>query len=554
MQTTDPLAEKLVQEMEVERGNRSGFEQQWREISERVLPRSSDLFYGGGRNSARGQKLNQKMLDSTAALALDRYTAVKSSLMTPQDAKWHRLRSVDPERNRISRVSRWFDTVTDALFRRRRSPRSGFYSAVNEAYTSEGAFGTGAVFVDYVAPTPTDPAGGMRYRFVHISELFVKENFAGFIDTVMRTFVLRHDQVPGMVTAGYFDRLPKGLDKLLSTGKHNSSEYSYLLVVRPNDELDPGRSDYRGMAYVGYYVCVDTKEVIGRTGYHSMPFVFCRATVTPGEAYGRSPAMTVLPNIKVLNEQKKTSLKVGHRMADPVLLTHDDGVLDTPSLRPGAVVPGAVSSDGRKLVARLDDNIGQLPALDDQMDAERAVIKDAFLVSLFQLLTETPRMTATEVLERTREKSILLAPTMARQQSEFLGMLIEREVDLMVRNGAVPPPPPELEGGEYEPQYDSPLSRVMRAEEAVGLSRWLEQTLQAVQITQDPAPLDWVNWDAVQPELAEINAVPARWVASMDEVMAKRGQREQQQAVQTAIDAAPGVAGLAKLQQGGGYV
>ena len=40
-----------------------------------------------------------------------------------------------------------------------------------------------------------------------------------------------------------------------------------------------------------------------------------------------------------------------------------------------------------------------------------------------------PQMTATEVIERTNEKGILLAPTIGRQQSEYLGPMIERELD-----------------------------------------------------------------------------------------------------------------------------
>jgi hypothetical protein len=38
---------------------------------------------------------------------------------------------------------------------------------------------------------------------------------------------------------------------------------------------------------------------------------------------------------------------------------------------------------------------------------EQALIKDTFLVSIFQILSENPEMTATEVMERTREKGIL---------------------------------------------------------------------------------------------------------------------------------------------------
>ena len=58
-----------------------------------------------------------------------------------------------------------------------------------------------------------------------------------------------------------------------------------------------------------------------------------------------------------------------------------------------------------------------------------------------QILQDNPRMTATEVIERTREKGILLAPTVGRQQSEYLGPLVDREIDVLVEQGLLPPMP-----------------------------------------------------------------------------------------------------------------
>jgi hypothetical protein len=89
--------------------------------------------------------------------------------------------------------------------------------------------------------------------------------------------------------------------------------------------------------------------------------------------------MLALPAIKVLNEQKKTMLTQGHMTVNPVLLTHDDGILDTFSLKPGAMNPGGVSAEGRALVHTLPT--GNLSAGQELMDMERSVINDAFLVS-----------------------------------------------------------------------------------------------------------------------------------------------------------------------------
>jgi len=97
-------------------------------------------------------------------------------------------------------------------------------------------------------------------------------------------------------------------------------------------------------------------------------------------------------------------------------------------------------------------------------------------VTLFQILTESPQMTATEVLERAREKGMLLAPTMGRQQSESLGPSIEREIDILDQQGLLPEMPDILKevGSDYKVEYDSPLSRAQKAEETAGVFRSLE--------------------------------------------------------------------------------
>ena len=551
---TNVLAGELIEEKGRLESARSNFAAQWQEIAERVLPAASQTFTTPPGTSLGGDKKTEKQLDGRAAIALQRYTAVLASLMTPQNQKWHALTTTNPAVNRDPQVKRWFDEVRDILFARRRTFRSGFYRTTMKAYQSQGAFGTGAMFLDLIRPTPQDPEGGLRYSQMQLGNTYLRESSQGHVDTSVTEFALENRQVEQYIRLGYFDRAPKDHDKIMAAPQRRAEKRRYLRFIAPNGEYDGGRMDWRGRPWAAHYVCVDTEEVLGVSGYHTFPVAVCRDAALSGDVYGTGPAMSVLTNVKVLNEQKRTHLKMGHRLADPVLLTHDDGVLDTFSLRPGAINVGGVSADGRKLVQRLDDNVGQLSELGDMMDREAAVIDDAFLVTLFQILTETPRMTATEVLERMREKSILLSPTMAPLQDEFLGVTIERELDLLTRAGQLPPMPRALveAQGEYQVQYDNPLSRAMQAEDAAGFARWTEQALTIANVTQDPSALDWVNADKAMPELAAINSVPAAWVATPDEVEEKRRNREQRATIQQAIDAAPGVAGLLKAGAGNG--
>lgn len=543
---TSNLANEIIQIQTQLAADRGNFEDQWQRVADRVDPKSSTAFFAAGEQRSVGERRDSRMLDSTAAIGAERYGAILSSLITPRGQKWSRIRTGSPELNKIPRVARWYDAANDILFKGRQNPRSGFYRNMNTSYHQIGLYGTGTIFTDMASPGPMTPNPHVRYRQLHIAETYFKQNHQGIIDECYRKFRLTHRQAKDMLDEGLFDKLPKGVEKFLANPRTLQDGFAYIHATRPNPNADPARFDVAGRAFSSHYVCVDTQEVLSHSGFFSFPFAVGRAPTGPGETYGRGPAMMVLSNIQVLNEQKRTMLRVGHRLSDPVLLAHDDGVLDTFSARPGSITAGGINAQGKKLIQALDMPSGQLPANEKMMDMEKSVINDGFLTTLFQLLVETPRMTATEVLRNMQEKSVLMAPQTEGITDPQIGSIIHRELDLYVRAGLMPEMPGELIEAEddYEVVYDNPLARLGKAEEAAGFDRWTEQAIKISQITQDPGPLDYINFDVAMPELADINAVPARWVATPDEVTAKRDQREQQASVQTAIDAAPGVADL----------
>lgn len=253
----------------------------------------------------------------------------------------------------------------------------------------------------------------------------------------------------------------------------------------------------------------------------------------------------VLPALKTLNAEKRMFLKQGHRAADPVYLTHDDGIVDF-NVRPGSMNAGGVNSDGKPLVHILPS--GEIQISKEMMAEERSLINDAFLVTLFQILTETPTMTATEVIERINEKGILLAPTIGRQQSERLGPMIDRELDVLSSQGLLDPMPPRLREaqGEYQVVYTSPLARQQRAGEAAGFIRTVETAKEIVAITQDPSYLDVFDFDVALPDIADIQVVPASWMATEEKIAGKRKARAQAQQRQESIQAAPAAAAMMK--------
>lgn len=516
-------------------GDRGIWEHHWRDVAERVWPSHSRSFNTLANYYTNGQELNQKVFDSTAAIALNRFGAILDSLLTPRNNKWHFLQATDPNLNKDRSVKLWFEQVNSALFQFRYAPRANFPSQNQQNYKSLGGFGTGCMFID-----PLVGGSGLRYRNIHLGEIYFKENHQGLIDTAIRYFPMKARQIVQKWPGNVPDMVASIVDKT------PDREFFVIHCVMPKEDRDIKRADFRGMPFGAYYVVLEARHLLSESGYTTFPYAISRYEQAPGEIYGRSPAMDVLPAIKTLNEEKKAMIKQGHRIVDPVLLAYDDGIIDGFSLKPGAMNPGGVSADGRALVHALPT--GRLDVGKEIMDDDRKDINDAFLVNLFQILTETPTMTATEVLERTREKGILLAPTIGRQQSEYLGPMIEREIDVLVKQGLLPPMPQILReaGSEYHVQYDSPLSRSQRAEEAAGLMRSVELAIKVATEGGDPSALDWFDWDTIMPDIASIQAVPVKWMKSLDAVKVIRKQRSDQQAAQQAASVAPGAAAIIK--------
>jgi hypothetical protein len=135
---------------------------------------------------------------------------------------------------------------------------------------------------------------------------------------------------------------------------------------------------------------------------------------------------------------------------------------------------------------------------------------------------------------------------MGRQQSEMLGPMIEREIDILARSGLLPEMPDELReaGGEVDIEYISPLNRAQRAEEGVAILRTLESVTGLAQF--DPEVLMVFDPKKIARELADINGVPAKVLRSDEEIFAIKDQQAQQAQLEQLLQAAPIVANSAK--------
>lgn len=528
------LVEDVMRDFKELSGNRQTWETHWDEIAELIWPNMRNSFRPGLDFETPGEKKTLRQYDAGPQIALTQFGAILDSLLTPRNQQWHRLTATNEDLNKDQQVKEWFSKSSRALFKFRYASTANFTSQNQMFYQMLGGFGTGIMFIDELQEDI-----GLRYKAAPIGQCYIRENHQGIVDTVLRYFPLK---ARNAVRKWGEDRLPQSIVE--KSRKNPDHVFWFIHRVTPRTDYDRQKIDSKNKPFESVYVSVAEKYLISEGGFDTFPYAVSRYEQAPNEVFGRSPAMLALPAVNTLMEQKKALLKQGHRAVDPVLLAHDDGVLNGVNLRPGAVNYGGIGPNGERLIDVLPT--GDVQMGKDLMDDERQIINSAFLVHLFQILTETPRMTATEVLERTREKGILLAPTVGRQQSEYLGPLIDRELDILIRLGQIPEIPPALieARGEYEVVYDSPLSRIMRAEEASGFLRAIEGVLPVIQTTGDVTPLDNYNFDVITRELADIQGVPPEWMNAPEVVQAVRQQRAEAAEREQQANEAPGAAAL----------
>lgn len=546
-----PSPKDLLMAYEEAKQIRAPYEQDWKMNAAFCLPRHySSWITEGPTISAPSQSgVKRYAYDATAARALPKWAAILRRLATPDGHRWARLQASDPYLRKSYNVRAYFEALNDTLFQQRYDERALFSQTVDETYLALGVYGTAPIRVKWRRKSPIDRRGGLAYKAMPLKDMFPLANGDGHIDTMFarlwRTATQFKKEFPGV-------QPPRSIAVELAKPVPSNTRYFELVhVVTPREDYryDPDSISVNRHPFLGCIISVEDGEYVGpEDGFASFPYLVPRTATEPGELFGFSPAQQASPATGTVNAMKKTILRVAQKKADPTLLAADDGVLSGRlGMTPGHVNYGAVNTQGQPLVHALA--VGDLNPAKEVLADERNDINDPFLVTLFQILMETPEMTATEVLERVAEKAALAAPTMGRLQSGMIAPGIERELMLFAENNPYlfPPMPPELveARGQYEVIYASPLAKGLHAEEDSGFLRMVQSSIELATATQDPSHLDHYNFEVAIPEMAEHLSVPTHWLRSPEEIAQVRGQRQQQQQQQQIADASPAIATIA---------
>lgn len=502
-------AEKSVARFDRLKGDRGNWEHHWQEIADFVYPRRADFT----TKRAEGEKRMNRVFDTSAIQANELLASGLMGMMVNPASKWFSLGVTDPEISEDQEAKEWLSKAADIMFAEMNKPEAGFNTAMHETFLEFGSFGTAAVFI----PEGKD-ADGVFYQSRPLSELVVAEGEQGTIDTVFRRFQWTVKQ---MIEKWGEDGVSPEVLKLWK-GKGQDSKRWIVHEISPRSERKEGSVLSTDMAFMSIYVEVATKHMLEDSGFQEWPIPTGRFYKAPMEAYGRSPAMTALPDVKMVNEIMKTTIKAAQKSVDPPLLIPDDGFLN-----PLRTVPGGVNVFDSSV--GVDNLIGQLPSANPGIGLDFVAllqdrIRSIFFVDQLQF-AGGPQMTATEVLQRTEEKLRLMGPILGRVQTELLGPIIDRTFAILSRQGKFPEAPEILQGQAIDINYVSPIAQAQRQQEANGFLR--AQEVLGGLINLNPTLVDNLDQDKVFRDFIELFGVSPEKLRDPEEVGVIRDQRQQ---------------------------
>jgi hypothetical protein len=502
MAQTD-LAKNLLKRYDRLKSQRQNWESHWQEVADYMQPRKADVT----KTRSRGDKRTELIFDSSPLQSVELLAASLHGMLTNPSTPWFSLRFKAEDIEFEDEAKEWLESATETMYAA--FNKSNFQQEIFELYHDLITFGTAAMFVE------EDDEDILKFSTRHINEIFIAENDKGRIDTVFRKFKLS-----ARAAIQKFGDVSTNITTVAK--KDPYEEVEMLHAVYPRSDFDPKKQDKQNMPFESVYIEAGTGEELSVSGFREFPFVVPRYLKASHEIYGRSPAMTALPDVKMLNEMSKTTIKSAQKQVDPPLLVPDDGFI-----LPVRTVPGGLNFYRAGTRDRIEPlNIGANTPLGLNMEEQRRnSIRNAFYVN--QLMMQTgPQMTATEVIQRNEEKMRLLGPVLGRLQSELLKPLIDRAFALILRKNLFKPAPEFLSGKDIEIEYVSPLAKAQKSSE-------LQSIMRAIEIMgslSNIAPVfDHINMDKLVRHLADIVGVPQKILKPQSELNAERQQAQAQQ-------------------------
>lgn len=512
---SDKLGEELVGRydkiVQMRQGNWDSY---FRYINQYVRPLTPE--FGTNNYQDRGKVYNPNTYDGTALYAQQQLTSSLHSSFLPHNDVIFKLRWENKALNNDAEARFYLDEVEEIIHMYYNFPESYYAQSVHEFLADLTSFGTGVLYEEWVPSTRH-----LRYRSIPLANCYILSDAFGYVDTI---YVLYKMSVRAAMN--YF-----GQENLHHDYAKQAQDLDEVIdivhCVYPNNDYNPNFPAHKSnKPYVSYWFDRQMKKVISSGGYDTFPYHVARWAVMAGETYGRSPAMTCLSDIKMLNAMSYVVIKVAQKTMDPPLVVPNQGFVLPLSTRPGSFLyKEPYAGDIQQLDIRSNHQL----SLELMQSIQQHILR-CFFVDYVNLQKNNIEMTAYEVQDRRMEQTALMSPNLGRVQAEWLQPNVMRSYRLLKNAGELPELPRQLRGARIRVESVSPAKQAFAAGKLMTYRRFLESIQPMAAI--DNSVLHRIKLDEVSADMAELSQLSQKVVRTPEELQEYRKGLEEQLAQQ----------------------
>lgn len=558
------MAETKRSKYEILRGQleseRSTFLTHWRELSDLILPRRSRFTMS---DVNKGDRRNQRIIDSTATLAVRTLRSGMMSGITSPARPWFRLTTPDPDLAEYGAVKEWLHLISGRISST--FLKSNLYNALPILYGDMGVFATGAMCVE------EDFDDTLRCYPFSIGSYCIANNYKLKVDVFFRDYQMTVRQL--VEKFGQLREDGSGQPDWSTFSSYVKSawdrgEYETWIgvchVIKPNPDFDPNKIQSKYKKYLSCYYergaagtmsgnylqGPDDDRYLRESGYDYFPVLAPRWEVTGEDVYGTDcPGMTALGDIKQLQIGEKRGAQAIEKMVNPPMVGPTSLRNSKASILPGDITyqDSRSPGDGFRPAHEVQFRILELEQKQAQV---RQRIQRAFYEDLFLMLAESDRrqITAREIDERHEEKLLALGPVLEQVGQDLLDPLIDITFNFMVAQGQIPPAPPELQGVPLKVEYVSIMAQAQKLVGVSGLERFVSFVGQVAQFKPDA--LDKIDIDQAIDTYGEMTSIAPKIIRTDEETEKIRSDRAQQQQAAARSEQIQNLSGAAKNLSG----
>ena len=527
-------AEKIIEIRNRELNAQANIRSLWQETSNKLYP-----YVQINATFEPGTKRTTEIYDQTPMLDAEDMVSGLKQILIPSGQMFFAIKTNDQNTDSIQRyTSMLTERAHEAIF------KSNFITEFDEVLRSLIIFGPASIFSEWTVKT------GLNYKNNILGTYQFIENSKRLVDGILITVEYNPMQAIEEFTEGKVGK--EVVDASNDVNKRNTV-FKFIYYIRPREIINPSLSStFTGnMAWEQTIVNEKEKEIVEESGFPEFPYHNARWKRPANEKHGRGIGTEILPQIKVLDRATRGWIDVGNKWADPAMevLSSFDG--------PYRVTPGARNTVREIPTGKaIDSNLnGNFPFTEASLDRQQAIIDRAFFRDAFSPLETLTgdRRTTLEIRERIRQTWHKIGPPVARVWYEQLESCMTRSVLLLIRNGVVPQPPPELEGVNFGLEFVGPFALEMRSQQTKAFQEWVSVVgnMEAV----FPGATDNVDSDDAIMRMGRTFGVNAEDMASEEQREEKRRIRAEQEqaklALQVAQVAGQANQGLAKAPEEG---